>query len=390
MAVSKNNPDGVPDLILKALCAAFPNTLIFVDSTGRIVEQAETAADTLKYDADELRDAPFKDLLLPEYREPFQSELLVAVQEGRTGATMTARLRTRTGACIPVEIRSLVLPAAQTHPPIHCVVVRNTQQRKKYEQELLEAERTAATGQLSSCVGHDVANPLSVIKLYSEWLISELQETLQTKEDPLLSHLLQSVQNIEKSADRIEELVTKMRNYARSTEREVSEIDYKDSIADALFFVNEQLRAANVRVELDLPGEDTPVAAQPDQLCQIFIHLLRNAADSFAACTEKEHPVVRITLRREIDDMAADSQLYTCTVADNGPGLTEETQERIFEPFFTTKTEAGAAGLGLTVVRNVVRRHGGDIQITSEPGQGTTVVFRLPAATEPIKGDEVG
>ncbi len=130
------------------------------------------------------------------------------------------------------------------------------------------------------------------------------------------------------------------------------------------------------RLTLNLAPEPLVIVGQPQQLGQVVLNLLINAAHA----TEKGGAIV-VSTRRAGDHVAL-------VVADGGVGMSPEVQARIFEPFFTTKARGQGTGLGLAAVRVIVMKHGGTVDVTSAPGKGTTFTVRLPAAKEVERGAE--
>lgn len=379
------------DKVFRGMVSAFPDIILFTDIRGNIKKVTKAGEKLLKYQSDDLQEMSAQDILLPQFRDVFRS----VSGSGQT-SDIPARpthcvCRAKDNTCLPVEIRWSRKGDSDVSLQDHFVIIRSRQQTKLHEQRVLEKERAIATGQLASCIGHNVSNPLSVIKLYSEWITSELTDSrCATPDEELIAHILESIRNIGGAAARIEGMITNMRKYARSTEQKVTQVEFKDAIAEALYYMDRQLRANSIRVETDLPDGECPAKVQPDQLRQAFIHLIRNACEAFETQkTDNTYPVLRIQVRKTTTDFNGQNPQYECIVADNGPGMSEAVQDQMYTPFFTHNKES-AAGLGLPVVRNIVRRHGGNVQIMSEAGHGTSVVFHIPAQTQSMIDKSTG
>src|SRR6185295_7911824 len=127
---------------------------------------------------------------------------------------------------------------------------------------------------------------------------------------------------------------------------------------------------AEIEIEPDLPMPDV----DPNQIQQVFVNLINNAAQAIASTGRPGRVVVRA--RRWLDGVAID-------VADDGPGMSEALAAQVFEPFFTTKPEGEGTGLGLSISQGIVREHGGRIMLTTEEEQGSTFTVQLPLATRP-------
>lgn len=153
----------------------------------------------------------------------------------------------------------------------------------------------------------------------------------------------------------------------------LARVQLNDLVKDSIAFtedyasVTRDERGAHVRFRTELGQDLPPVLASPSELREVFVNLLRNAVDA----VEGEGEVVVRT--------RAAGQRGVVEVSDTGTGMTPEVQEKLFRPHFTTKGERGT-GLGLATSYAIVRRHGGDIQVESAPGAGTTFTVRLPLA----------
>jgi len=130
----------------------------------------------------------------------------------------------------------------------------------------------------------------------------------------------------------------------------------------------------NVRIDLDLVEEVPPVLCDPTQIQQVLINLVMNAAEA-----SQGKPDGRIVIRSSLDRERG--RVVLC-VDDNGDGIPAENLDKIFDPFFTTKGEGKGVGLGLAVVYGIVEAHGGEIQVRSTVGIGTTITVSLPASQD--------
>lgn len=237
-------------------------------------------------------------------------------------------------------------------------------QLKQKQQELLRAERLAAMGQMSAQVAHEVRNPLSSIGLNVEMIQEQLESaTFATKESALEAKELLAA--VIREVDRVTEITEDYLRLARLPSpvlRREEIVPLLDSVVD---FAAEELERAKVTVKRDWSGAELVVSADEGQLRQVFVNLVRNAREAMADGGE-------LTLSARRTD-----GLVEIAVADTGPGMGADVQGRLFEPFFTTKE--GGTGLGLSLSRQIVEAHGGQIAVDSVPGRGTRFVITLPA-----------
>ena len=152
-------------------------------------------------------------------------------------------------------------------------------------------------------------------------------------------------------------------------------------IGDVLVLLRHALEADGITVQLHLADDLMPLWADANQLHHVVSNLLTNAHDALRQTAPPRH----LTLTTAA---SADRTQVLLTVTDTGPGIPEDLQRRIFEPFFTTKSQRGGSGLGLPLCRSMVEGHQGSIQLTSRPGQGTTVHVALPATAPEVQAPE--
>jgi len=232
--------------------------------------------------------------------------------------------------------------------------------------QLAEAHRMEAMGRLVSGVAHDFNNLLTGIVLCSDLLLAGLEEG-----SPLRRYAKEIRSASAQSAGMIRQLLT----VAKPRAQEPSYLSLNDAIVGLRNLLS-RLIGENVVLVTDLATDLRMVSIDPAQIQQIILNLILNARDAMPGGG-------RITLiSRNCDaDLGTDSQPgVEFEVQDNGCGMDAETCARVFEPFFTTKKFGHGTGLGLTTVYGIVNKKGGAIEIKSQPGSGTRVIVRLPAA----------
>ena len=231
--------------------------------------------------------------------------------------------------------------------------VRHTERRLREQQKrLIEADALAIVGEISAAVAHSIRNPLGSIRSSAE-----LQRELGGDPDGTQIEIMRNV-------DRVEGLVRSMLAYAADGHENASRADLDHIVNDVAGRFAPDLGKQGKRFELDLQGGLGRVNADPVLLAQILQSLLTNAAEATA-----EGGRVKLRTARE----GANAILE---VSDNGVGIDPARLSNVFKPFFTTK--ARGLGMGLALAHRVAKRLGGDIDITSEPNQGTQVRMRLP------------
>lgn len=234
---------------------------------------------------------------------------------------------------------------------------------RRLEDRLLTCERLASLGLLAAGVVHDLNNPLTA--LYAN--LEEVADFLAARDDEGAQRALAEVGYALEAAEQIRALAQDLRVFARGGVQRVRPVDVEKVLESALRVVVRPVRH-QIRLIKDV-SPTPPVRATESGLAQVFLNLLANAVD---ALSEREHRELHVALRT-----SADGQGVEVEVRDTGAGMPEEVQRRAFTPFFTTK-DAGS-GLGLFTSQRIVTSIGGDLEIHSREGQGTTVRVRLPA-----------
>lgn len=227
-------------------------------------------------------------------------------------------------------------------------------ERRRVEQQLFESEKLAAVGRLAASIAHEVNNPLEAIKnsLY----------LLQTSRDEATNTRFLEVAR--KETERVSHIIRQMLGFARRA-GEVEWVNVNQVLEETLILIEKKMKQSGVRVESRFNPNLPAVRARADQLRQVFLNLLLNAQQSIEGKGE-------IRIRTSGEEQALQPSI-AIEISDSGLGISEEELPRIFEPFFSKRQKG--TGLGLWVTQDIVRQHGGRIEVTSAPGAGTT--FRI-------------
>lgn len=253
-----------------------------------------------------------------------------------------------------------------------CLIsVSDVTEKDVLRERLMKGERLREVGEVAAGVAHNFNNILTVIRGNAELLLTLLPEGEFARQR--VEKILQAADDGEQMVKRIGE--STRRHHHPETAVRLARVPLNDLVKDSIAFTEDYASAtrdergarASFRTELgqDLP----PVLASPSELREVFVNLLRNAVDA----VEGEGEVVVRT--------RAEATHGVVEVSDTGTGMSPEVMGKLFRPLFTTKGERGT-GLGLATAYATVRRHGGDIQVESAPGAGTTFTVRLPLAAE--------
>jgi signal transduction histidine kinase len=176
------------------------------------------------------------------------------------------------------------------------------------------------------------------------------------------------MQKIIHQTNRCREIVQNLLDFARTPTGDMASVEINSVINTSLNLVKDQWMFHGIDIETRLAKTLPEVIGDGARLEQIFLNLFINAADAMNGCG-------RLTITTEVNSTAA----VTILVSDTGGGIDEEHLPHIFEPFFTTKEPGKGTGLGLSIAYGAIRRHGGNIDVESAPGKGTTFTITLPA-----------
>lgn len=242
---------------------------------------------------------------------------------------------------------------------------RQIDELRRTQDQLTQSAKLAAIGELAAGIAHEVNNPLTIIIGHAH--------LLSRRADAAPVH--PAIEAIEAQAQRAANMVRGMLDFSRRRPRNVQNVSLRDVIERALALVSDKLHGQGIETVKMLDESDPAVPGDRDELTQVFINLIGNAAD---AMPRGGRLLLSTEVRRQ-DDIT----YVSVQVADTGTGIAAEHCDQIFESFFTTKPEGKGTGLGLTITRDIVKNHEGTIQVDSAVGKGTTMIVNLPLARPP-------
>jgi signal transduction histidine kinase len=231
-------------------------------------------------------------------------------------------------------------------------------ERAQAVSELDDARRLAALGQFAAAIAHDIRTPLTSISLNVQILRQKLHLSDDDREH--LDIALEELARLDKS-------VAEILDFAKPVKLAQQSIDVGELIETTARGLSSVMSEKGVALECDLPADLPTVQGDPQRLRQVLVNLVGNAAEASTRGNE-------VTVRAK----PADASHVAIEVVDHGRGIKADDLPRIFEPFFTTRPDG--TGLGLAICHKVVRAHGGDIQVRSIVGEGSTFTILLPAA----------
>ena len=236
-------------------------------------------------------------------------------------------------------------------------VEQRTAELTRMQGRMIQSEKMVAIGKLAAGVAHEINNPLTGVLTNSSLMLEDLPDDHPWRED---------LQTIVSETLRCRRIVKGLLDFARQTKPQRSLFDMNQVVEDVLALVRNQTTFRNVRVVNQLHPNLPSVLADADQMRQVVLNVVLNAAEAMSQGGELRVSSALDTPHRSIE----------VRIADTGPGIPDEVRSRVFEPFFTTKKTG--TGLGLAVAYGIMERHQGELRIDTSRGQGTMFTIRLP------------
>jgi signal transduction histidine kinase len=244
-----------------------------------------------------------------------------------------------------------------------------TAARDAASQQLRHADRLRTVGRLASGIAHELGTPLNVVAGRADLIASG-----RLGEDEVKT----SAKTIKSEAARMTTIIRQLLDFARRSTPHRSPIDVRRLVRESTELLSSL--AQKQRVQLSIAPSDEPMFASVDsgQIRQVLTNLIVNAVQAMPDGGNVEISLARRRMTLPETDNATEGEYVALTVSDDGPGIEQEDLDQIFEPFFTTKGVGEGTGLGLSIAHGIVQEHGGWIDVTSTPGEGTSFLVYLP------------
>jgi len=247
---------------------------------------------------------------------------------------------------------------------------------RQAQKEIIRAEKLASVGRLSAGIAHEIGNPIGIIIGYLDML---KQKDIKDKEKN------DFITRTEKEINRINTIIRQLLDFSRPSKEGMKAVSAHEIIEDVSNVVNIQPFMSGINLELSLKAEKDIVRADSNQLQQVFLNLMINAADaiSSSAIGQDGKIIIKSEVVSDSDfDLKDQKNLLKVMFIDNGVGIPKETLGNIFDPFYSTKEPGKGTGLGLSVSYMIIESIDGKIEATSEQSKGTTLTIFLPLYDE--------
>ena len=268
-------------------------------------------------------------------------------------------LRDCKGNTVPVELRLANTLGEHISNGV-ILICRDITERDVLWNRLIRAERLATLGEMIASIAHELNNKLTPIVGYAELLSSDLPKDQ-------LERAIESIKNASNGAKRI---VNSLLLFSRREKPSKIKCNVNKIIEHSCNLVSTCLSGTKIKIIKKLDLNDPYIMADPHQIEQVITNILKNAID--VLCPSKGQIII---------ESLSNSENVSIKITDNGPGIPPEIRKKIFDPFFTTKEKRNGTGLGLSICHGIIKEHGGDIHVESEPHK-TSFSIKVPKITE--------
>jgi PAS domain S-box-containing protein len=346
----------------RRLVDSFPDLIFVLDSQRRYTFASPKVEEVLGFSIQETIGTVFGDRTHLEDRAAVLTAFDDLLAGKRNFASIEIRVRHKEGEWR--RLRCHFSPLFDVSGKIEGVVIsgRDITEVKRLEEQLIQAEKLAAMGQMLAGVAHELNNPLTAILGASELVRDRAGLDENTKRQLEMTH---------RQARRAARIVQNLLEFSRPASPQKKALDLNAVVDRTLQLHEHSLKRNSIAVDFHPSPGLPPTIGDANQLIQVFLNLVANA----------EHAIreIRPSGRVQIRLGKISSRIYA-SVQDDGPGIKAEVLPKIFDPFFTTKRPGGGTGLGLSICMSIVREHGGDIEVESLPSGGATFTVFLPVA----------
>lgn len=370
---------------------SMPSVLVGVDNSGFITQWNRKAENFTGKTPEEALGYPFNEIL-----PHLSSEMDLLHRSIREQQTFTDHKRAHQVDNETLYEDVTIYPLIANGTDGAVIRIDDVTEKVRMEEMMIQSEKMMTVGGLAAGMAHEINNPLAGMIQTASVLSSRLGENMQNaasieaaekagislesiKEFMVSREIPGMLENIKKAGSRVAAIVNNMLSFARKGDSSFSSFDISEIMETTLelaatdYDLKRRFDFKQIIINKEYEDDLPPVKCEAAKIQQVLFNILRNGAQAMHG-NKTEKPEFAIKIKSD-----AENNMVRLTIADNGPGMPEDIRSRVFEPFFTTKAVGKGTGLGLSVSYFIItENHGGEMSVTSAPGEGATFRIGLP------------
>lgn len=363
-------------LHIESILASAPDAMCVIDEHGVVQAFSRAGEELFGYPAGDVIGRNVS-MLMTEYdrthHDAYMERYMRTGERRIIGIGRVVTARRKDGTRFPIDLKIGEARIGQHYLFTAFMRDLSEQQRaelrmREMQSELVHFSRLSAVGTMASAMAHELNQPLTAVSNYLE----AARDMLEDPSPEVLALVQEALDEAAKQSVRAGQIVRKLRDYVARGDIDARPIQLEPIVRDAISLARIGSKADHVRIDERFDAAPGLIMADPIQVQQVLINLLKNA---FEALADQQDARVTVALSE------GPGQFVTFRVEDNGPGITPEFAEQLFRPFASSKSTG--MGLGLSICQTIVEAHGGSIRIEPRAARGTTFLFTLPRPDSP-------